>query len=154
MKASRIPVLSAVEGRFAPVQLKARHDGWTAARQVRFIEELAATKSLARACRAVGMSRTSAYKLRDRPEADQFRAAWTKALEPDFVAERRRSPRALQRLRRPEKRRKVYEADETDGPPISPPTSRPTLSPLQTLETLLGQLRAAERKAGPELNPG
>jgi hypothetical protein len=54
--------------RFAPVQLNARHDGWTAARQLRFIEVLDATKSIAEACKAVGMSRASAYKLRDRPE--------------------------------------------------------------------------------------
>ena len=69
---------------FQPVQLKARHDGWTAARQVRFIEELAATKSIARASRVVGMSRESAYKLRDRAESVQFRLAWNAALRPEF----------------------------------------------------------------------
>ena len=54
---------------FTPIPLKARHDGWTGARQIRFIEVLAATKSISKACSAVGMSRASAYKLRDRPEA-------------------------------------------------------------------------------------
>ena len=71
--------------RFAPVQLKVRHDGWTPARQIRFIEELAAMKSLTRACRAVGMSRASAYKLRDHSEARQFRLAWRAALRRDCI---------------------------------------------------------------------
>jgi hypothetical protein len=47
--------------RFDPVILKQRHDGWTPARQFRFIEELAASRSITKACRAVGMSRDSAY---------------------------------------------------------------------------------------------
>ena len=55
--------------RFKPAALKARHDGWTPARQHHFIAMLAATKSITAACRAVGMSRESAYALRDRPEA-------------------------------------------------------------------------------------
>jgi hypothetical protein len=81
---------------FRPVQLKARHDGWTAARQVRFIEELAATKSIAHACRVVGMSRESAYKLRDRSESVQFRLAWNAALRPEFDRPcRRKPPRSL-----------------------------------------------------------
>lgn len=134
--------------RFTPVRLKVRHDGWTAARQIRFIEELAATKSIVRACQAVGMSRMSAYKLRDHPDAGQFRLAWTKALEPHFARERRRSPRALHRLRRLEDRRKVYKADETDGPPDSNVKSASTLSPLPTLETLLAMLRSREDALG------
>jgi hypothetical protein len=78
--------------RFTPLALTSRHDGWTAARQIKFIEELAATKSLPRACKAVGMSRASAYKLRDHADAAEIRSAWRKALEPEFAAERRRSP--------------------------------------------------------------
>jgi hypothetical protein len=69
---------------FKPVQLKARHDGWTSARQIRFIEELSASRCIARACKAVRMSRESAYKLRDRPEAASFRLAWRAALRPIF----------------------------------------------------------------------
>ncbi len=106
--------------RFKPAALKARHDGWTAARQYRFIELLAATKSITAACRAVGMSRESAYALRDRPEAaGGFAFAWRKALEPDFVKQaQRRSPRALVRLRRlAEARSKVDEREEMNGPP-------------------------------------
>jgi molybdenum-dependent DNA-binding transcriptional regulator ModE len=66
-RASRTP--------FTPVRLKARRDGWTPERQYRFIAELAATRSIVRACRAVGMSSVSAYKLRVRPDAASFAAA-------------------------------------------------------------------------------
>lgn len=75
--------------RFRPVDLMARHDGWTAARQVHFIEVLAATRSIAAACSAVGMSRTSAYKLWRHPEARQIRLAWSAALHADFEVARR-----------------------------------------------------------------
>lgn len=110
--------------RFRPVELKARHDGWTAARQFRFIEVLDATKSISKACAAVGMSRVSAYKLRDRPEARQFRLAWGAALRPDFEATRR-------------------------GPaPKLNPDRQPTSSALQTLRTYLADLRAQEQRLG------
>lgn len=130
--------------RFTPVQLKSRHDGWTPERQRRFIEELAATRSISKACRAVGMSRDSAYSLRDRPEADQFRLAWKRALEPDQAAERRRSPRAVQRLKRLERRRKTDKVNEMHGPPVSPGPSASALSPSSSLETLLDRLRARD----------
>lgn len=136
--------------RFTPVQLKARHDGWSPGRQRCFIEELAATRSVSKACRAVGMSRDSAYKLRGRPEAAQFRLAWNQALEPYPAAERRRSPRAVQRLKRLEQRRKADEVNEMDGPPISPAPGTSALSALSassalsTLEVLLAQLRAQD----------
>ena len=107
---------------FQPVQLKARHDGWTAARQVRFIEELAATKSIARACRVVGMSRESAYKLRDRAESVQFRLAWKAALRPEFDRPCPRKPsRSL------------------------PSTVNATSSALSTLQTYLDGLRVEEQ---------
>lgn len=66
---------------FEPAQLRPRHDGWTAERQIRFIEALAATKCVDAACRAVGMSDTSAYELRERPCGAAFRKAWEIALE-------------------------------------------------------------------------
>ena len=142
--------------RFKPVQLKARHDGWTPARQIRFIEELAATKSLTRACRSVGMSRASAYKLRDRPEATQFRLAWDVALRPNFNSERR-SPRALARLRKFEQYlrakaalslSKVDEQDETNDPPPSPTLVKQRSSALETLQTYRARLRAEEHRLG------
>lgn len=106
--------------RFTPVELKARHDGWTPARQRHFVEVLAATKSLTRACQAVGMSRTGAYKLRDRPEASQFRLAWDAALRPAFDRPRRIVPPKLMKQR------------------------QPPSSALETLQSYLARLRAEE----------
>jgi hypothetical protein len=48
---------------FTPVQLRTRRDGWTAERQVAFIEALAGGSCFEEACRRVGMSDSSAYKL-------------------------------------------------------------------------------------------
>ena len=45
---------------------KPRFDGWTPARQLRFLEFLARTRSVTRAAAAAGMSRESAYRLRKR----------------------------------------------------------------------------------------
>ena len=66
---------------FEPVPVRPRHDGWTAERQVRFIEVLAGCKCVDEACRAVGMSDTSAYELRNRSCGEAFRKAWDLALE-------------------------------------------------------------------------
>ena len=55
-----------------------RHHEWTAVRMVAFLRELAATLSVSRAARSVGMSRQSAYKLRRRLPA--FAEAWDGAL--------------------------------------------------------------------------
>lgn len=66
---------------FEPAKLRPRHDGWTAERQIRFIQLLAATKCVDEAARRVGMSDTSAYELRDRPCGADFRKAWDIALE-------------------------------------------------------------------------
>ena len=65
---------------FAPVPVKPRRDGWTPARQLAFILRLALLGGVASAARAVGMSRESAYRLRDHPGAGGFAAAWDKAL--------------------------------------------------------------------------
>ncbi|MDZ7894356.1 MAG: hypothetical protein U5M50_04945 [Sphingobium sp.] len=67
--------------RFTPVPLaRTRSDGWTSQAQERFISALAAFGSIGQACRAVGMSRNSAYKLRARAGAEDFRHAWDRAL--------------------------------------------------------------------------
>lgn len=66
---------------FEPVQLRARHDGWTAERQIRFIEALAASGCVADACRHVGMSETSARALYNRPCGTAFRHAWDAAVD-------------------------------------------------------------------------
>jgi len=66
---------------FDAVPVKARHDGWTPQRQVEFIEALAVCGCIEEACRAVGMSQTSAYNLRNRSDARAFRLAWRIALD-------------------------------------------------------------------------
>jgi hypothetical protein len=66
---------------FRPVPLRARRDGWTPDRQRCFIEALAETACVEEACRHVGMTSRSAYTLRRRPEAIEFRAAWDAAMD-------------------------------------------------------------------------
>lgn len=66
---------------FTPVPTAStRRDGWTPDRQRQFIAALAAMGVVAAAARAVGMSATSAYKLRDRPHAESFAEAWNIAV--------------------------------------------------------------------------
>jgi hypothetical protein len=66
---------------FEPVPLRPRHDGWTAERQIAFIEKLADCGSVTAAARHVGMSRESARKLRFRSYGRAFRDAWDAALD-------------------------------------------------------------------------
>lgn len=66
---------------FAPVPLRARHDGWTLTRQRQFVEALTETGSVTAAARSVGMTAQSAYRLRRRDSARDFAAAWDAALE-------------------------------------------------------------------------
>ena len=65
---------------FYPVPLKANPDGWTIERQAHFLGWLAETGSVSAACARVGMSRNGAYKLRKKPGAESFAAAWDAAL--------------------------------------------------------------------------
>jgi len=60
--------------------LRYRRDGWTPGRQSDFLGHLAETWSVAAAARHVGKSRESAYRLRDRPGAESFAAAWDSIL--------------------------------------------------------------------------
>lgn len=66
---------------FDPVRVRARHDGWTAQRQVDFIHALAECGCVRDACRRVGMSAETAYALVRRPDAQSFRIAWGIALD-------------------------------------------------------------------------
>lgn len=67
---------------FTPVALdRVRHNGWTERRQRDFIVALAAMGTVLRAARAVGMTKQSAYNLRDRAGAESFAAAWDAALQ-------------------------------------------------------------------------
>lgn len=62
-----------------------RHNEWTRAKMVAFLRELAASQSVAQAARAVGMSRQSAYRLRNRLVGTPFALGWEVALEAGFV---------------------------------------------------------------------
>jgi hypothetical protein len=57
-----------------------RCDGWTPERQLRFLDTLVATRSVVKAAAAAGMSRESAYRLRNRREGALFAALWDQAL--------------------------------------------------------------------------
>jgi hypothetical protein len=63
-----------------PVDRK-RNNGWTPAQQERFIVALSVMGSVGQAVKAVGMSRQSAYNLRERPGAESFARSWDLALE-------------------------------------------------------------------------
>jgi hypothetical protein len=77
--ASKLPV------EFSPVPVRPRHDGWTAERQIAFIEKLADCGSVSAACEHVGMSRESARRLRRRPCGRAFRDAWDAALDCSYA---------------------------------------------------------------------
>jgi hypothetical protein len=62
---------------------RCRSDGWTAERQLRFVEVLARTRSVVKAAASAGMSRESAYRLRDRRDGALFGLLWDHALAPE-----------------------------------------------------------------------
>ena len=57
------------------------HNEWTRAKMVAFLRELAASQSVAHAAKSVGMSRQSAYRMRNRLAGTPFALAWEVALE-------------------------------------------------------------------------
>jgi len=65
---------------FDPVPVRYRRDGWTPERQRTFIAGLRECRCVLEACRRVGRSSESAYKLYRRPDAASFRRAWDAAL--------------------------------------------------------------------------
>lgn len=67
-------------GYFHPVPLRAREDGWSEWRQCAFLAQLYVTGSVSAAAQAVGMSRHSAYRLRQRADAEGFAAEWDRVL--------------------------------------------------------------------------
>lgn len=67
---------------FHPVPLRARRDGWSVARQCEFLAHLYLTGSVTAAARAVGMSRASAYRLREREGAESLSHAWDAVFVP------------------------------------------------------------------------
>lgn len=62
--------------------VRARRDGWTVDRQCGFLAQLYFTGSVASAARNVGMTPKSAHRLRARPGAESFAAAWDRVLAP------------------------------------------------------------------------
>ncbi len=66
---------------FTPVPLRARHDGWTEARQRAFIRAMTRIGAVAAAAKSVGKTARSVYRLRERPGAESFARAWDIALE-------------------------------------------------------------------------
>jgi hypothetical protein len=59
---------------------RTRADGWTAERQLRFLDTLAATRNVGKAASAAGMSRESAYRLRERRDGALLAALWDRVL--------------------------------------------------------------------------
>ena len=62
-----------------PADLRARTDGWTAERQRTFLERIAAGQTVDAAAQAVGMSKQSAYALRNRAAGAAFAVGWAAA---------------------------------------------------------------------------
>lgn len=73
------PLAAAQE--FVPASPRERHDGWTPEKQVDFIEALGECGCVTEACERVGLSPSTAYRLRRRIDAYSFRAAWDAALD-------------------------------------------------------------------------
>jgi hypothetical protein len=69
----------------SPKPPKIRRDGWTAERQLRFLDALASTRSVATAAASAGMSRESAYRLRNRSEGTLFALLWDRGLAPELA---------------------------------------------------------------------
>lgn len=62
-----------------PPRTRRRASGWTPDRQAAFLDELRATGTVRAACTVVGLSRASAYLLRDR--SPDFATEWDLALD-------------------------------------------------------------------------
>ena len=69
-----------VAGDYEPVQLRTRHDGWTAERQRQFLNALAETGCIFEAALHCGLTPRSAYRLRNHPAGRGFARAWDEAL--------------------------------------------------------------------------
>jgi len=64
---------------FTPAPTRKQHAGWTAQRQRTFVAALLDGLSPGEAAVRVGLSRQSAYRLRNRAGAEGFAAAWDRA---------------------------------------------------------------------------
>lgn len=91
---------------FSPVPIRTRADGWTPERQAAFLAQLAITRSVCEAARRVGMARETAYRLRAKPGAESFAAAWDAVLGKSNIGRRKvtaeeRARRAMEGLLKP-----------------------------------------------------
>lgn len=66
-----------------PDSPRIRKDGWTAERQLRFLDALASTRSVGKAAASAAMSREGAYRLRNRSHGTLFALLWDRALAPE-----------------------------------------------------------------------
>jgi hypothetical protein len=75
--------MSAFDSPRRPAPRKIRSDGWTPERQLRFLDALAESRSVATAAAFSGMSREGAYRFRNRSEATLFALLWDRVLACD-----------------------------------------------------------------------
>jgi hypothetical protein len=98
---------------------KPRSDGWTPERQLRFLDALAGSRNVAEAAGCAGMSRESAYRLRNRPGGALFGLLWDRVLAPELpVGEVHIPPLTTGRIMRllgPYYRRKTGDSSMIDG---------------------------------------
>jgi hypothetical protein len=76
----------------SPKSPTVRRNGWTAERQLRFLDALASCSNVARAAASVGMSREGAYRFRNRRGGALFAALWDRALAPEAAAHKVHTP--------------------------------------------------------------
>src|SRR5438270_6741728 len=105
---------------------KTRRDGWTPERQLRFLDVLAATRSITKAAASANISRESAYRLCKRKDGVCSRSpgsALLKARSGEFDLSKvtrvsaLRSPAGETRRNFPHKCVEDHETDEVDAPP-------------------------------------
>jgi hypothetical protein len=94
----------------SPTTTKIRRDGWTTERQLSFLDALVSSRNVGKAATFSGMTRESAYRLRNRRDGVLFAALWDRALAghtPIFAESHNRqlSDGALARLLGPHFRR-------------------------------------------------
>ncbi len=69
----------------ATTNSRVRRDGWTAERQLRFLDALARSRSVTKAARAAGMSREGAHRFLARNPESLFAALWDRILTPPIA---------------------------------------------------------------------
>lgn len=65
---------------FSPPPGATRHEGWTPDKQRRFLEALSEGRTVIQACGIVGLSKQSAYALRNSPRGQGFALGWDAAV--------------------------------------------------------------------------